>query len=310
MPALTIRQYGDPVLKERAREVEEIDGARREPGRLHGRDHVRRARHGAGGQPDRRAERVFVYDIGEGVRVVINPSIVESAGEWVYEEGCLSVPGLSWPIVRPNEVHLVGLDLDGNEVSVEAIRDQGRVFQHELDHLDGILLMERLDEEQRKEALKILRAQRRPPWTEPRPPPDGLAGLFARWPTRSMARLAYLGTPEMAVPPLRALATAGHEVALCVTRPDRRRGRGGKATPSPVKEAATELGIPVTDDLDQVADVHADLAVVVAYGRIIPSRLLEDLPWSTCTSHCCHGGAAPRRSNAPSSPATPRPACA
>ena len=92
-----------------------------------------------------------------------------------------------------------------------------------------------------------------------------------------MARLAYLGTPEMAVPPLRALATAGHEVALCVTRPDRRRGRGGKATPSPVKEAATELGIPVTDDLDQVSDVHADLAVVVAYGRIIPSRLLEDL---------------------------------
>ena len=92
-----------------------------------------------------------------------------------------------------------------------------------------------------------------------------------------MARLAYLGTPEMAVPPLRALAVAGHDVALCVTRPDRRRGRGGRVTPSPVRAAATELGIRVTDDMDAVADVGADLAVVVAYGRIIPARLLEHL---------------------------------
>ncbi len=93
-----------------------------------------------------------------------------------------------------------------------------------------------------------------------------------------MARLAYLGTPEMAVPPLRALAEAGHDVALCVTRPDRRRGRGAHVTPSPVKEAATALGITVTHDMDDVAAAGVELAVVVAYGRIIPARLLALVP--------------------------------
>jgi len=93
-----------------------------------------------------------------------------------------------------------------------------------------------------------------------------------------MARLAYLGTPEMAVPPLRALVVAGHDVVLCVTRPDRRRGRGGQTSPSPVKVAAGELGIPVSHDMDDVAGVHAELAVVVAYGRIIPAALLARVP--------------------------------
>jgi len=93
-----------------------------------------------------------------------------------------------------------------------------------------------------------------------------------------MSRLAYLGTPEMAVPPMRALVQAGHEVALCVTRPDRRRGRGGATTPSPVKVAATDLGIPVTHDLDDVVSAGVELAVVVAYGRIIPVRVLDRVP--------------------------------
>jgi methionyl-tRNA formyltransferase len=93
-----------------------------------------------------------------------------------------------------------------------------------------------------------------------------------------MARLAFLGTPEMAVPPLRALAGAGHDIALCVTRPDRRRGRGSETTPSPVKVAATELGIPVSHDMDDVAGAGVELAVVVAFGRIIPARLLAAVP--------------------------------
>src|SRR3974390_2496747 len=121
--------------------------------------------------------RVFVYDVGEGARVVVNPRIVESDGEWGYEEGCLSVPGLSWEIVRPNEVHLVGVDLEGNEVSVEASEFEGRVFQHEMDHLDGILLVDRLDEDQRKEARRILRER----VLELSPSdPEGPARLFTR----------------------------------------------------------------------------------------------------------------------------------
>jgi methionyl-tRNA formyltransferase len=93
-----------------------------------------------------------------------------------------------------------------------------------------------------------------------------------------MARLAFLGTPEMAVPPLRALVGAGHDVALVVTRADKRRGRGGATTPSPVKEAAQQLGLPVTHDLANVAGAGVELAVVVAYGRIIPAGLLEQVP--------------------------------
>ena len=87
------------------------------------------------------------------------------------------MPGLSWDIVRPNAVHLVGLDLDGNEISIEASELEGRVFQHELDHLDGILLVERLDADQRKEALKILRART---LDLPADDPDGLSRLFNR----------------------------------------------------------------------------------------------------------------------------------
>src|SRR5688500_14598522 len=93
-------------------------------------------------------------------------------------------------------------------------------------------------------------------------------------------RLAYLGTPESAVPPLRALVEAGHDIALVVSRADARRGRGAATTPSPVKAAAIELGIPVTDVVDDVLalDPPAELGVVVAFGRIIKPHVLAALP--------------------------------
>ena len=93
-----------------------------------------------------------------------------------------------------------------------------------------------------------------------------------------MARLVYLGTPEAAVAPLRTLVTAGHDVALVVSRADKRRGRGSDLVPSPVKAAAVELGLPVTASLDDVATSGAELGVVVAYGRIIPSSVLDVVP--------------------------------
>jgi len=82
----------------------------------------------------------------------------------------------------------------------------------------------------------------------------------------------------VAVPTLQAIHAAGVDVPIVVTRPDRRRGRGGALSPSPVKAAAHELGLQVTDDLDELADINVDLAVVVAYGRIIPTALLERIP--------------------------------
>ena len=93
-------------------------------------------------------------------------------------------------------------------------------------------------------------------------------------------RVAYFGTPDDAVPPLRALVDAGHDVALVVTQPDRRRGRGTATTPSPVKVAAEELGLPVrTPDrarelVDELLALRADAGVVVAFGQLLPASVL------------------------------------
>ncbi|MGA1358221.1 MAG: methionyl-tRNA formyltransferase, partial [Ilumatobacteraceae bacterium] len=100
---------------------------------------------------------------------------------------------------------------------------------------------------------------------------------LAALPTGAARRIVYLGTPEVAVSPLRALVAAGVDVALVITRVDKRRGRGGELSPSPVKRAAMDLGIPVSHRLEDALTVGADLGVVVAYGRIIPAAVLERL---------------------------------
>ncbi len=91
-------------------------------------------------------------------------------------------------------------------------------------------------------------------------------------------RLVYLGTPATAVPPLTALTAAGHDVALVVTGADKRRGRGGATSPSPVKAAAIELDLAVSHDVDDVMHVGAELGVVVAYGRLVRPHVLAEVP--------------------------------
>lgn len=95
-------------------------------------------------------------------------------------------------------------------------------------------------------------------------------------------KLVYLGTPDMAVAPLRALVRAGHEIVLVVTRGDKRRGRGRDVSPSPVKAAALELGLPVSHSVDDVMaavrDDGAELGVVVAFGQIIKPHVLDTIP--------------------------------
>jgi len=97
-------------------------------------------------------------------------------------------------------------------------------------------------------------------------------------PEGPIRRVAYLGTPELAVPPLRALVDDGVDVALVVSQPDRRRGRGSALQPSPVKTAALELGLPVTDRVDDLLDAGVPLGVVVAFGRLIKPHVLELVP--------------------------------
>ena len=157
---MPIRVYGDPVLNEVTTAVADIDRrivalAESMIETMYEAPGVGLAANQIGVQ-----KRLFVYDKGDGPVVVVNPTIVESEGEWTYEEGCLSVPGLSWEITRPNAVHLIGYDLDGNEIDIEAEEFEGRIFQHEMDHLNGVLLIERLDDDQRKAARKYLRKQR------------------------------------------------------------------------------------------------------------------------------------------------------
>lgn len=91
-------------------------------------------------------------------------------------------------------------------------------------------------------------------------------------------RLAFLGTPEAAVPSLEALVSAGYDVALVITRPDRRRGRGSELAPSPVKRAALERGLTVSHRLADLNELDVERGVVVAYGLIIPESLLTKVP--------------------------------
>ena len=104
-------------------------------------------------------------------------------------------------------------------------------------------------------------------------------------------RIVYLGTPPDAVPPLRALHDAGHEIALVVTQPDRKRGRGGGLVPSPVKQAALDLDIPVAtpeksrEVVDQVRATGASVGVVVAFGQLLPEALLDTLPLGFVNLH-------------------------
>ena len=88
----------------------------------------------------------------------------------------------------------------------------------------------------------------------------------------------FLGSPPAAATALRALHGAGHDMALVVTRPDKRRGRGGAPSPTPVAQVAAELGIPVSSDIADVKSAGAELGVVVAYGRIIKPDILAALP--------------------------------
>ena len=154
-----IRIVGDPVLRQRAEEVTEIDDrlvrlADDMFTTMYDAPGVGLAAPQVGVQ-----KRFFVYDLGhgDGRKVLLNPVIVESDGEWDFTEGCLSIPGLHFDIVRPRRIHVTGIDLDGNEVDLEADDYLARVIQHELDHLDGVLMLERLDDDQRRAARRAVR---------------------------------------------------------------------------------------------------------------------------------------------------------
>ena len=146
---LEIRKYPDPILSKKAERVEKID---QDIQKLIG-DMIETlyAAPGVGLAAPQvgRSIRLIVFDPSvrneEGkLTVLINPEIIEKDGEAIMKEGCLSVPGLEAEIKRAENVKVTGLDKNGNAVTIDAKGFLARVIQHEIDHLDGILLLDRI----------------------------------------------------------------------------------------------------------------------------------------------------------------------
>jgi peptide deformylase len=155
-----IRQYGDSVLRMKAREVEAFDD---DLGRLV--ERMTELMHEASGVGLAATQvgvlrRLFVFvDDGED-RVLVNPTITNSSRETeVDDEGCLSLREVLVPVERPTSVTIEGFDAQGEPVKLELEPPSSRVVQHELDHLDGVLIIDRTDDESRRAALARLRPQ-------------------------------------------------------------------------------------------------------------------------------------------------------
>ncbi len=137
-----IRQYPDPVLRMRANEANGVGLAGTQVGTL---------------------QRVFVFQPAgedEGPRALVNPVLAKTSEVTLSDtEGCLSMQGVTIPVERPAKVTIEGKDENGEDVRLELEERDARVTQHELDHLDGILILDRTTAEARREALGILRPE-------------------------------------------------------------------------------------------------------------------------------------------------------
>ena len=147
MAVLNVRRYGDPVLRRRAVPVEKVTAEIR---RLV--DDMTDTMYdevgiGLAAPQVGHSVRLLVVgdEEGRGVQVLVNPVITESGGTVTAEEGCLSLPGIFADVTRAQWVKLEARDLDGTPVAITARGLRSRVFQHEIDHLDGVLFIDRLD---------------------------------------------------------------------------------------------------------------------------------------------------------------------
>jgi peptide deformylase len=145
MAVLEIATLGEPILRSPAKPVSKIT---RQTQTLID-DMIETMRHAAGvglAAPQVRVpERLFVYDIGDGPDAILNPEIVRQEGEQLGVEGCLSIPRLHGEVRRAMTIEVTGMDRHGKSVRIEATEYLARVFQHEVDHLDGVLFIDRAD---------------------------------------------------------------------------------------------------------------------------------------------------------------------
>src|SRR3954469_8214960 len=159
-----IRRYGDPVLKSRATPVDRFDDALRDQVSRMGAIMDDAIGVGLAAPQVGRSQRLLVYRVGHDspLIAVVNPEVEWSSDdEESLEEGCLSLPGVHVDVDRPIHVRVRAQDEHGDERLIEASGLEARVLQHEIDHLNGVLILEHASREQRKEAIRILREQDR-----------------------------------------------------------------------------------------------------------------------------------------------------
>lgn len=153
-----IRTFGDPVLKSRSSRVKDFDESLKQLAEEMVR--VMREREGVGLAANQigRLKRIFVAAFEDEEYVLVNPEIEERSETTEKDiEGCLSIPETRVEVERPVTVTVSGQDLSGEPVRVEAEGLLARIFQHEIDHLDGVLILDRTDRESRKNALREIR---------------------------------------------------------------------------------------------------------------------------------------------------------
>jgi peptide deformylase len=158
-----IRIYPDPILRKKAQTIENIDGKVKDIADRMAK--VMYANKGIGLAAPQIGilSRILIVDLGEGRRVLINPEIVEGEGESLMEEGCLSLPTIEVPVKRMEKVFVKGRDLEGKEVSLELFGFPGRVYQHEIDHLNGILIIHHISRLKRELLIKRMIKALKPP---------------------------------------------------------------------------------------------------------------------------------------------------
>jgi peptide deformylase len=162
MALIPIRLYGDPVLRKKSVRVERVDDEIRSFGRdlietMYEENGVGLAAPQVGRSIRMLAADATHHDGGDGPRVFVNPEILESWGEWEFDEGCLSIPGITAVLIRPEGIRVRFQDLSGETFEEEFHRLWARVLQHEIDHLDGKLFVDYMSAMKRSMIMKKLR---------------------------------------------------------------------------------------------------------------------------------------------------------
>lgn len=205
-------------------------------------------------EPNKKGEYSERSESAIPLTILVNPSVTDSSRQtdWM-DEGCLSIPGVEVPVQRPKEVNVLAQDTAGNRVKIRAKGLYARILQHEIDHLDGILMTQK---------------------------------AYPNLEEINDKRILFFGTPDHAIPYLSALASTNAQIVGVVTETDKPAGRHKRLTAPPIKIFAKMLGLPVyqfeslKNNLarEKISQLRPDVAIVVAYGKIIPTSILKIAP--------------------------------